>query len=143
MIALPDVNVLLALAWAQHPHHNAAHTWFTKSASDGWATCILTQSAFVRLSMNAHAVTPHLDCANARNLLATLIAHREHRYIADAAPVSSPSFDPIVPAIRGYRQVTDATLLHFARSHGLKLITFDRAATAISPWPEAVELLPP
>jgi predicted nucleic acid-binding protein len=51
LIALPDVNVLLALGWSNHPHHNAAHDWFAREASAGWATCLLTQSAFVRLSI--------------------------------------------------------------------------------------------
>ena len=40
MISLPDVNVLLALAWSNHPHHEAFHEWFGQEAANGWATCI-------------------------------------------------------------------------------------------------------
>jgi hypothetical protein len=50
-------------------------------------------------------------------------------------------FDELVPKILGYRQVTDATLLHLARVSGLKLVTFDRPVAAVCPWPEHLELL--
>lgn len=50
-VYLLDANVLLALAWPNHLHHAAAHLWFAKNHKSGWATCPLTQLAFVRLSM--------------------------------------------------------------------------------------------
>ena len=33
MIALPDVNVLIALAWPNHVHHDAARSWFATNRS--------------------------------------------------------------------------------------------------------------
>jgi len=48
--ALLDVNVLVALAWPTHLHHEPAHHWFHRRRINGWATCTLTQIAFVRLS---------------------------------------------------------------------------------------------
>ena len=47
MIHLPDVNVLLALAWSNHPHHEAAHRWFVSESLEGWATCLLTQGGLI------------------------------------------------------------------------------------------------
>ena len=141
MIALPDVNVLLALAWTNHVHHDAAHRWFSSASANGWATCVLTQSAFLRLSMNPHVVHATIDCATARQLLSGLVAHSKHQFIADSQAVTASSFDPLVPRIRGYQQLTDATLLWFAKCHGLELTTFDQGIATWSPWPGVVKLL--
>jgi predicted nucleic acid-binding protein len=61
LISLPDVNVLLALAWTNHIHHDAAHRWFAHNAEAGWATCLHTQSAFLRLSLNPHVAAVNID----------------------------------------------------------------------------------
>jgi post-segregation antitoxin (ccd killing protein) len=39
-IAQPDIDVLLALTGSNHAHHQAAHRWFNREASAGWATCV-------------------------------------------------------------------------------------------------------
>jgi predicted nucleic acid-binding protein len=44
VIGLLDINVLLALGWRYHAHHDAAHGWFIRDAAVGWATCLLTQT---------------------------------------------------------------------------------------------------
>lgn len=41
MIRLLDVNVLIALAWPNHVHHDAAGSWFARLRRTGWATCAL------------------------------------------------------------------------------------------------------
>jgi len=48
-VHLLDVNVLIALGWPNHKHHASAHRWFSSIAAGGWATCPLTQCAFVRI----------------------------------------------------------------------------------------------
>jgi toxin-antitoxin system PIN domain toxin len=141
LISLPDINVLLALAWSSHPHHDAAHEWFSREASGGWATCLLTQTAFLRLSLNPQIVSVAVDCRVAMNLLQGLVAHPQHTYIEAAPALTAAPFDELVPRIMGYRQVSDATLLHFARAHGLKLVTFDQAMASICPWSENLEVL--
>ena len=50
--ALLDLNLLTALLWPRHEHHEVAHTWFDERRVDGWATCPLTQLGFVRLVSN-------------------------------------------------------------------------------------------
>jgi hypothetical protein len=54
--SLAGCQRLLSLAWSNHPHHNAAHAWFTQNASGGWATCLLTQIGLLRLSLNPQIV---------------------------------------------------------------------------------------
>ena len=47
MIALPDVNVLVALAWPNHVHHEQARGWFEESLPRG----VSAAEALVRLSV--------------------------------------------------------------------------------------------
>ncbi len=35
MVALLDVNVIVALAWPNHVHHESAHRWFSRNAPTG------------------------------------------------------------------------------------------------------------
>ena len=42
MVALPDVNVLVALAWPVHVHHDLVHEWLAGHGDQQWATCPLT-----------------------------------------------------------------------------------------------------
>lgn len=49
----------------------------------------------------------------------------------------------LVPKILGYRQVSDATLLHLARVHGLKLTAFDQPVAAVCPWDDNLEVFTP
>lgn len=143
MIALPDINVLLALAWSNHPHHDAAHRWFGPNSPAGWATCLLTQTGFLRLSLNPQVVGISIDCHAALELLAGLVGTPHHRYVETAPALTGVPFSELVPRIVGYRQISDATLLHLARAHAMKLLTFDAAVAVICPWSENLELLTP
>jgi toxin-antitoxin system PIN domain toxin len=143
LIGLPDINVLLALAGSHHVHHDAAHRWFARDAGEGWAICLLTQTGFLRLSLNPQIVGVSLECQAAVNLLQSLVEHPHHQYEEIAPSLTATSFGELVPNIRGYRQVPDATLLYLARVHGLQLITFDRPLAIICPWSEHVTLLTP
>jgi predicted nucleic acid-binding protein len=50
MISLLDVNVLIALADTEHSHATAALDYFQNYAvRNGWATCPLTENAFLRI----------------------------------------------------------------------------------------------
>ena len=59
---LLDVNVLIALMWPAHEGHARVQHWFRRNSRGGWATCPLTQAAFVRIIANPafspDAVTP-------------------------------------------------------------------------------------
>jgi uncharacterized protein len=121
LIALPDINVLLVLAWSNHAHHDAAHRWFARDATAGWATCLLTQTGFLRLSLNPQVIGVAIDCQAAVHLLRSLVVHPYHQYTDIAPALTTTPFDELMPKIVGYRQVSDATLLHLARVGGLKL----------------------
>lgn len=143
MIALPDVNVLLALVWSHHPHHEAAHRWFAQAAAEGWATCLLTQTGLLRLSLNPQIVGVAIDGQAAMQLLQQLVAHPQHHYVDQAPALTATDFEVLIPKIRGYRQMTDATLLYLAYRSDMKLVTFDRPVVTLCPWPDHVEHLIP
>jgi len=119
--ALLDVNVLLALAWPSHQHHQDAHQWFHKESRYGWTTCALTHLGFVRLSSNpaytVDAVSPH----DAASLLQQLTRHPKHQFWSALPPLDQR----LLQNATGHRQVTDAYLVRVARAHDGRLVTFD------------------
>ena len=63
---------------------------------------------------------------------------------AQVAPSATGNpFDELVPKISGHQQITDAALLHLARFHGMKLVTFDQATPTLCPWIANLEILIP
>jgi toxin-antitoxin system PIN domain toxin len=139
---LPDVNLLLALAWPNHQFHAAARSWFRGLDAD-WFTCAVTELGFVRLSANPaftrHARTPHESTL----LLAMMTSHVRHRFVGDSISLADRSFEAIAPRLQGHRQVTDAFLVALAHTLALRLATFDTRLAVICPWPGTVEVVSP
>jgi len=132
VIALLDVNVLIALAWPSHVHHQAAHAWFRARQADGWATCPVTQSGFVRVSSNPRVFQPARTPAEALALLVDITRLPGHCFWTDSTKLCrSTHLDST--RIVDYRQVTDAHLLAIALDHDGRLATFDRAIAGLAP----------
>ena len=129
---LLDVNVLIAMAWPTHRDHQKVHEWLARHARDGWATCPLTQTSFVRILSNpafsANALTP----TDALTLLQANLAHPAHRFWADEVSMRD-SLKPFVRKLAGHQQVTDAYLLGLAIHKKGKLATMDRAVRTLLP----------
>jgi uncharacterized protein len=126
-VALLDVNALVALAWDSHVHHAAMRAWFAANGATGWATCPITESGFVRVSSNPIVLPSAIGLDAARGVLSALRAHPGHRFLTDDVSMS----DRDVPAIAGYRQVSDAHLLTLSRRSGVRLVTFDASILAM------------
>lgn len=143
-VGLLDVNVLIALAWPSHVHHGAAHAWFSSNHAAGWATCPITQSAFVRVSSNPMIIEDAVSPKEALVLLTHITSLNGHVFWADELPLD----DVKIPTdlLVGHRQVTDAYLLGLSIYRGGKLVTFDRRISALLPADESlagvVELVP-
>ncbi|MEO8103827.1 MAG: TA system VapC family ribonuclease toxin [Betaproteobacteria bacterium] len=121
---LLDVNVLIALAWPQHVHHKAAHVWFDQAGCKRWASCPLTQLAFVRISSNAKIITNAVSPRAAMQALAQMTALSGHQFWPDDLPLGGlASFSRA--SLVGHRQVTDAYLLEIARHRQGILATLD------------------
>jgi toxin-antitoxin system PIN domain toxin len=120
-MALLDVNALVALAWDSHVHHTRMRAWFAANSTAGWATCPITESGFVRVSSNPKVLPSAIGVYAAQGVLSALRARPGHRFLVDDVSIS----DSDVPAIAGYRQVTDTHLLTLAQRCGMRLVTFD------------------
>ena len=131
----------MALAWPNHVHHARALTWFRAVRDEGWATCPVTESGFVRVSSNARAIPDARTPREAILLLRRLRELSAHAFWPDdvSAAGEGPSpFDRLV----GHRQVTDAHLLSLALQRGGRLATFDKEIASLVPGrDDVVELI--
>ena len=131
-IALLDLNVLVALSWPSHIHHEMAHRWFKKQRQYGWATCPITQSGLVRLSSNAKIITDAVSPMDAYKLLEKLISLPDHHFWSDNISLSEATVFQN-NTLLGHRQITDAYLLSLAIHNNGRLITFDKGIKSLLP----------
>lgn len=141
--ALLDLNVLTALLWPAHEHHEPAHRWFGARANGRWATCPLTQLGFVRLVSNPSFSRDALAPREAIALLKDNLGHPDHDFWSDSLQVPA-ALVPVESALQGYRQVTDAYLLALATRHRGLVATFDRGlkSFASGAFESAVDVVP-
>jgi toxin-antitoxin system PIN domain toxin len=127
MIALLDVNVLVALFDEAHLHHERAHEWFGSNRSLGWASCPLTENGFARVVSNpaypGRGTT--LQDAIAR-LERFRLSGGDHSFWPDSVSLRDDTLFRLVH-IGGHRQLTDLYLLALAVRHRGRLATFDRS----------------
>lgn len=122
---LLDANALIALTQAGHVHHNEAHAWFARQPKRMWATCAITQLAFLRLTSNPNVVGEKISPAQAMQALIALTEQAQHRDWPEAVePMRMPSLNS--DALVGHRQITDAYLLGLALSQKQCLATLNR-----------------
>ena len=129
---LLDANVLIAMAWPTHSAHEKVQQWLTRHAREGWATCPLTQTAFVRILSNPAFSPNALTAADALALLKANLAHPAHRFWPDEVSFVQ-ALEPFAQRLAGHQQVTDAYLLALAIHKRGKLATMDRAIRALLP----------
>jgi uncharacterized protein len=124
MVALLDVNVLIALFDPSHVHHEAAHAWFGVNCKHRWATCALTENAFLRVLSNPAYPGSRTTVEDAAARLPI------------SAPTGSTSSGRNSVSVRedgrfrwkhvqGHRQLTDVYLLALALANEGRLATFD------------------
>jgi hypothetical protein len=138
---LLDANVLIALAWPAHVSHTVAHRWFDKHAQKGWATCPLTECAFVRVISNPAFSSDALTPQAAIDLLAANRKHPAHIFWPDNIDLAQ-AVRQVDRRLTGHQQITDAYLLGLAIHHKGKLATLDHAlGSLIDKSKDAVELV--
>jgi toxin-antitoxin system PIN domain toxin len=124
MIALLDVNVLVALFDPVHLHHEAAHLWFGRNRSRRWATCPLTENALVRILSNESYPGRRTTVADAAARLRVFCSDRLHVFWSDSVSIRD-SERVRWNHVQGYRQLTDIYLLALSVSNQGRLATFD------------------
>lgn len=118
---LLDINVLLALTWDQHIHHEAAHERFTEL--NYWSTCPTTETGLLRLLLTEKVVGRKVSGGEALGQLEALRLVPGWNFIADSVSLAEPLIDTHV--LMGRRQVTDLQLVNLAAANNTKLATFD------------------
>lgn len=131
MTGLLDVNVLVALAWPNHVHHAAARTWFASFHRDGWATCPLTESGFIRVASNRRVNPEARTPAAAALLLSQMCGLPGHSWVTDDIRLSMCT-EQEVGLAHASPHVTDLHLSLLARRAGASLVTFDRGAAQLA-----------
>jgi toxin-antitoxin system PIN domain toxin len=141
--ALLDVNVLTALLWPAHEHHETAHRWFAARRGGRWATCALTQLGLVRIVSNPAFSRDALSPTQAVTLLAQNVAHAGHEFWPENLQVPA-AVAGLEAQLQGYRQLTDAYLVALAARRKGVLATFDRGVRVLAgdALKEIVELVP-
>jgi toxin-antitoxin system PIN domain toxin len=142
MIALLDVNVLVALFDPSHLNHEDAHAWFGRNRRHGWATCPLTSNGCVRVL--SHPSYPTVETtAEMASRLRELTSARDHHFWVDSVAITDVSlFRPEM--IAGPRPITDVYLLGLAVHNKGALVTFDRSISTkavIGAKPENLKVL--
>lgn len=125
MRALFDINVLIALLDADHPHHTWSACWLKANAHHGWASCPLTQNGCVRI-MSQPGYPNAVPVGEITQRLREATSHAAHRFWPDDLSLLDTA---VVDAnqIHGPRQVTDVYLLALAVKHRGRFVTFDGA----------------
>ncbi len=121
-VALPDVNVLVALTNPSHQHHHRAHDWLADVPQ--FATTPITESGLVRLLLNPAVTGQVVTGQEAIRILSGLRSHERATFLPDSTSLASARVDLI--GLSGHKQATDFHLVNLAASCDGVLVTFDR-----------------
>jgi hypothetical protein len=128
---LLDTNLLIALLWPSHEQHALAVKWFARHRGQGWATCPITQSGFVRIVSNPAFSRDAVQPREAVQVLSANTAAKDHQFWPDEVPLATAvAFAGV--RLMGHQQVTDAYLLGLAISCGGMLATLDKRIAALT-----------
>ncbi len=130
-VALLDVNALLAMVWPNHIHHGLVRNWFNENHKQGWATCPLTQVAFVRLSSNPAFTKEAVSPPEAMRMLQKICQRPHHHFWPASLSAYCDELDRL--HLLGHRQVTDAYLLGLAIHHHGRLVSLDQGIRHLLP----------
>ena len=126
---LLDANLLIALGDPQHVHHERAQRWFHAEPGRAWATCPLTENAFLRIlgspAYPGRIGDPHL----LRDLLRRMCAFPGHQFWPDTLSFCDLKKFPQLPPSK---YLTDLYLLKLAVEHRGQLASLDERIHAHS-----------
>ncbi len=126
---LPDINVWLALAVQEHPHHAAARAYWADVQAGGTSLwfCRVTMLGLVRLLCQPKVVGDGVLAPGA-----AWAAYQRFRAVQGVSLLGEPEgcdlqlHALVAQAPLSARLWTDAYLAALSRAAGLRLVTFDR-----------------
>lgn len=130
MRSLLDANVLIAIGVPSHPAHRKVHDWMRREPDRKWATCALTQAAYLRQvcrylgntrdSFNRALAALTEDC-NSPN-------HEFWFFEIDLRELATE----MRSRIYGPNQITDLQLILLAHHHHGQLVTMDKGIVELA-----------
>lgn len=125
MVALLDVNFMVALFVRHNLFHEIAHDWFADNFDKGWATCPLTENGLLRVLAHPRNNLLRESMPKLIERLGQFRASTHHHFWTDEVSLADSSLFHR-NSIRGRKQLTDIYLLGLAKKRGGQLVTFDR-----------------
>lgn len=129
-VFLLDTNLLIALLWPSHEHHDKAISWFTGHRVQGWATSPITEAGFVRIVSNPAFSRDAVSPREAVAVLAANTAAPDHRFWPDDLPYAE-AVSGVGVRLIGHQQATDAYLLGLAAHKKGMLASLDQRISAL------------
>jgi uncharacterized protein len=131
LLALPDVDVLVAPTNPSHVFHGEAHRW--SATVQRYATTPVTESGgLLRMLLNPAVTGRDVPTALALEFLKGIGTDRRAQFLADDSSLTDAQV--ATEGLAGHRQVTDWHLLNLAARHGGFLASFDhKLVRAVSP----------
>ena len=125
MVALLDVNILIALSDPGHNFHQTAKSWVLSHAENGFASCPLTQNGCIRI-VSQPGYRYQIPLMEAVQTLQKICQSPGHQFWPDdISLMDAATFDH--RKIHGHRQLTDIYLLALAVKNQGCFVTFDGA----------------
>lgn len=121
-LAVPDVNVLVALTNPSHVFHQESHRWLRGVLR--YATTPVTEAGLMRLLLNPAVTGQPVTARQALGILSGIRADPRSEFLVDDTSLADAVVD--TTGIVGHQQLTDWHLLNLATRHDGLLITFDR-----------------
>ncbi|UJP11663.1 hypothetical protein L2X99_05530 [Microbacterium sp. KUDC0406] len=115
------MNVLLALTWTDHVHHDLAHERF--ASTESWSTTSITEIGLLRLMMTESVIGRPVPAVQALEQVRAL--RRAEGWSWISGDVSPTTWVVAGGVLRGHRQVTDLHLVNVAAANNAVLATFD------------------
>lgn len=131
---MADVNVLVALSLAAHPHAIAVHEWYQHERKPCLQVCRLVQLGFLRvLTTQSVAGTGTLTNSAAFNLYSRLLRQDLLKFHSEPVALDTLLADRASLNRSSPKVWADAYLSAFASHARLRLVTFDRALASYTP----------
>lgn len=123
---LLDVNVWLALAIEEHPHHHAAEAYWHAHAGEPRFFCRLSAMSLVRLLCNSNLMSNKpLTLVKAWDLYQRFASLPGVGVLAEPAGLDEQLGELVTPKLAP-RLFTDAYFAALAHTARLRLVTFDK-----------------
>jgi len=122
-VYLLDANLLIALGDSNHVHHRRVQEWFHSRLGRGWATCPLTENAFLRIVGGAGYPGGVGGPTVVRSVLSQMCTAPGHQFWEDEISLRQTETFPTLPTAT---HLTDIYLLALAVKRRGRLATLDR-----------------